>query len=85
MAQLANVMALDALHIAGLVEMRAALTVPLCTGMSLSLVLLGLRLKWKSPPVGARFENPRRPGASNPLLVRSSGLSCGAASTRRAV
>jgi hypothetical protein len=38
-------MALDALHIAGMSEVRACLTVPLCTGMSLALTLLGLRLK----------------------------------------
>jgi O-phospho-L-seryl-tRNASec:L-selenocysteinyl-tRNA synthase len=45
MVQLTNLMALDALHIAGMSEVRACLTVPLCTGMSLALTLLGLRLK----------------------------------------
>ena len=50
MAQLTNLLVMDALRIAGLVEAKAALTVPLCTGMALGLTLLGLRLHWKSPP-----------------------------------
>jgi len=49
MAQLTNLMVLDALKISGVTEVKAALTVPLCTGMSISLVLLGLRLHWKAP------------------------------------
>jgi O-phospho-L-seryl-tRNASec:L-selenocysteinyl-tRNA synthase len=50
MAQATNFMALDALKCAGLVEAKAALAVPLATGMSLGLVLLGLHLHWKAPP-----------------------------------
>jgi O-phospho-L-seryl-tRNASec:L-selenocysteinyl-tRNA synthase len=50
MVQLLNLMVLDALHIAGLKEIKHATTFPTATGMTLSIVLLGLRLHWKYPP-----------------------------------
>jgi O-phospho-L-seryl-tRNASec:L-selenocysteinyl-tRNA synthase len=50
MAQLTNLLVLDAMKIAGLIEVKAALTMPLATGMSIGLALLGLRLHWKSDP-----------------------------------
>lgn len=50
MVQLTNLLVLDAMKLAGLSEVKAALTVPLATGMSIALALLGLRLHWKSPP-----------------------------------
>ena len=48
--QLVNILVLDALKIAGLVEVRSALTVPMATGLSMTIVLLGLRLHWGAPP-----------------------------------
>ena len=50
MVQLVNLLVLDALKVAGLVEVRSALTVPMATGLSISVVLLGLRLHWQAPP-----------------------------------
>ena len=43
LAKLSNAMALDALQVAGLVEMKACIVVPCATGLSLSMCLLALR------------------------------------------
>eukprot|EP00635_Sarcinochrysidales_sp_CCMP3193_P001000 CAMPEP_0118902776 /NCGR_PEP_ID=MMETSP1166-20130328/7917_1 /TAXON_ID=1104430 /ORGANISM="Chrysoreinhardia sp, Strain CCMP3193" /LENGTH=551 /DNA_ID=CAMNT_0006841991 /DNA_START=196 /DNA_END=1851 /DNA_ORIENTATION=+ len=44
-AKLSNAMALDALQIAGLVEMKAAIVMPTATGLTLAICLLALRQK----------------------------------------
>mmetsp|Transcript_19865 Transcript_19865/g.61480 ORF Transcript_19865/g.61480 Transcript_19865/m.61480 type:complete len:467 (-) Transcript_19865:252-1652(-) len=48
-AKLSNSMVLDALHVAGLVEMTAAIVVPCATGLTLALCLLALRAKDAGP------------------------------------
>ena len=50
LVQLVNLLALDAMKIAGVTDVSACIVVPMATGLSLAVTVLGLRLHWNSPP-----------------------------------
>ena len=78
LAKLANLLAKDALTIAGLADISSVTVLPLATGMALTSVLLSLK---RLRPPGARYVVWPRYIRNYPLLTRLDStpvlLSCG--------